>query len=241
MAKLSCLLVDTSPLHTHTYTHTQTLPPASGFSTLFYSVTLYSLNWTLTMKNQPRMWIRLSGNSYKVPLALVEAAGCWQFGMPWVMWSFDLYLGSVTLPSNNWLMVYGNSESRSHPSPWVGRLPHYLGPFTAALRKFYSQIRLNKVFSKKIIFGVWSSGSRRLDGRLLHWKGVLEASGDYRTETPLRRPSSVLQDWVFRGSHVTKTITKATSWPQIFWGAGVGWGSISDFCAGIEVLTAFIS
>lgn len=133
--------------------------------------------------------------------------------MPWVMWSADLYLGSVTLPSNNWLMVYGNFESRSHQFPWVWRLPHYLGPFTAALRKFYSQIRLNKVFSKKIIFGVWSSGSRRLDGHLLHWKG-------YGRQVVIREPgwrlSSLLQGWVFQKKPYHKTITLATSWPLFF-------------------------
>lgn len=73
----------------------------------------------------------------------------------------DLYRGSRSLPSNSWLMVCGSVESRPHQVPWIWRLPHYLGPFTAALWKFYSQIRWNKVVSKKIIFGVWSSGSRR--------------------------------------------------------------------------------
>ena len=129
------------------------------------------------------------------------------------MWSADLYLGSVTLPSNNWLMVYGDFESRSHQFPWVWRLPHYLRPFTAALRKFYSQIRWNKVFSKKIIFGVRSSGSRRLDGHLLHWKGEREASDNYRTQTAFRLPPFMLQDWVFRRSYVKKkqTTTKNLS------------------------------
>ena len=127
------------------------------------------------------------------------------------MWSADLYLGSVTLPSNNWLMVYGDFESRSHQFPWVWRLPHYLRPFTAALRKFYSQIRWNKVFSKKIIFGVWSSGSRRLDGHLLHWKGEWEASDNYRTQTAFRLPPSVRQGWVIRRSYVKKQTTATTN------------------------------
>ena len=146
------------------------------------------------------------------------------------MWSADLYLGSVTLPSNNWLMVYGDFESRSHQFPWVWRLPHYLRPFTAALRKFYSQIRWNKVFSKKIIFGVWSSGSRRLDGRLLHWKGEWEASDNYRAQTAFRLPPSMLQDWVFRRSYVKKKtnnnkklVTPVMSWLQtVFWWGTVG-------------------
>lgn len=199
-------------------------PPPFGphlqLSTLSYTVARCSLNWTVEMRNWLRLWILLSGKSYKVTAAFVEAAGHWQFGRPWVMWSADLYLGSVTLPSNNWLMVYGNSESRSHPFPRVWRLPHYLRPFTAALRKFYSQIRLNKVFSKKIIFGVWSSGSRRLDGHLLHRQRVWEASGDYRAQTLFGPPSSVLLGCVSRRGNVMKTIPRGTSWPQTF----LGWG-----------------
>lgn len=170
------------------------------------------------MRNRCRLWILLSGKSYKVTSALVEAAGHWQFGRPWVMWSADLYLGSVTLPSNNWLMVYGNSGEQVSSVPLSWRLPHYLRPFTAALRKFYSQIRLNKVFSKKIIFGVWSSGSRRLDGHLLHWQRVWEASGHYRARTLFGPPPSVLWGWVFRRGNVMKTITWVTSWPQTFLG-----------------------
>lgn len=75
-------------------------------------------------------------------------------------------------------MLCGNWESRAHWLPWVWRLPHYLGLFTDAFRKFYSQIRLNKVFLKKIIFGIWSWGNRRLDGHLLHWeRGEGQAAG----------------------------------------------------------------
>lgn len=196
------------------------LLPTSRFSPLFYSVTLHSLNRTLDTENQLGLWILLSG----IVTESLEAAGHWQLGVPWVMWPIDPYLGSVTLLSNNWLMVYGDFESRSHQFPRVWRLPHYLRPFTTALRKFYSQIRLNKVFSKKIIFGVWSSGSRRLDGHLLHWKGIREASDDDRAGTPFRLPPSVLQGWVFTRSNVTKTVTQVTSCPQtLFWGeVGLG-------------------
>lgn len=202
------------------------LTPLPAFTTHlpFFSFVLFSDS----PQSKPNPWYGKSAwvvnsakwNSYRVTWSSRTLAA-WRAVGHVTHWP---YLGSVTLLSNNWLMVYGDFESRSHQFPRVWRLPHYLRPFTTALRKFYSQIRLNKVFSKKIIFGVWSSGSRRLDGHLLHWKGIREASDDDRAGTPFRLPPSVLQGWVFTRSNVTKTVTQVTSCPQtLFWGeVGLG-------------------
>lgn len=175
------------------------------------------------MRNWLMLWILLSGTA-----AFAEAAGHGQFGRPWVMWSADLYLGSVTLPSNNWLMVYGNSESRSHPFPWVWRLPHYLRPFTAALRKFYSQIRLNKVFSKKIIFGVWSFTALT--------KGM---GGKWRLSGPDPVRASVLcaAGLGFQKRQCNENYPSRDKLASNFFGGG---GRISDFRAGLEVMHALI-
>lgn len=164
--------------------------PLSSLCVALCLLLVYGWTESLIWKTQPRLWIL----SYKVTRALVLAAGHRGSGVLWVMWSVDLYLGSVPLPSNSWLMVCGNSESRSHQAPWVWRLPHYLVPFTAGLRKFYSQIRLHSLL-KENYFRCLVIGEQKAWWSLSALWNVGRAFGDPRAGALSGLPSLWLQGW----------------------------------------------
>lgn len=152
--------------------------------------------------------------------------------MPWVMWSADLYLGSVTLPSNSWLMVYGNVRSRSHQHSEFEDFLIILGLSPPPLGNFTHKLGWTKSFQRKL-FSVF--GHRAAEGLMVIYfieKGV---GGQWRSEG--------LDTWGFflpcrcrvgfQKKRCNKTSTLVTKLASNFTclEEGVG-GRISDFLLG---------
>lgn len=154
------------------------------------------------------------------------------------MWSADLYLGSVTLPSNSWLMVYGNLESRSHQYSEFEDFLIILGLSPLPLGNFTHKLGWTKSFQRKL-FSVF--GHRGAEGLMVIYfieKGV---GGQWRLESLDTVGASAFLAAAglgFQKKQYNKPITLATSWPQIllFWRRGSNFW----FCAGTEVVSTFI-
>lgn len=131
--------------------------------------------------------------------------------MPWVMWSADPYLGSVTLPSNNWLMVYGNFAHRSPPSlefedfliilglspPPLGHFTHKLGWTKSSQRKLCSVFGHRGAEGLMVIYCVERGYGRR---------GATREPGRHSAFPPLCSRAGFSETAV-----LTKSMTLATS------------------------------